>query len=94
MLLEQLAPRAVAELRDALGRAHDVGEEHGRQQTIRLGPAAHAGEELLDLVEQCVGVAGPDEVVVARKLDVSRSRDLLRDPACLFDLDVEILRPM
>ena len=75
--LEQLAPATVAELGRAFGGAHDVGEQHGRQHPVRLGAAAHAGEELLDLVEDRVGVAHEGQVIVARELDVLRAGDVL-----------------
>ena len=78
VLVEQLAPAPVAELGRALGRADDVGEEHGREHAIRLGPGPDAREELLDLVDDRVGIARPDEVLVAGELDELRARDLLR----------------
>src|SRR5438445_7527075 len=75
-------PRSVAELCRALGRADDVGEEHRRQDTVRLRPMPHAGEELLDLVEDLVGV-DPGQMVVPRQLDEARTRDVLGDVAAL-----------
>jgi hypothetical protein len=59
--LEQLPPAAVPQL----GRADDVGEEDRRQRPFGLGRAAAADEELLDLVEQAVEVAGKGQVIVA-----------------------------
>ena len=51
VLLQQVAPAAVAELGGVLGRVDDVGEEDGGQHTVgrRMGP--YAGQELLDLIE-------------------------------------------
>ena len=44
----------------ALGRADDVGEEHGREHAVGLArPRPHAGEELLDLVDDLRRVARP-----------------------------------
>ena len=64
--LEQLPPAAVAELGRLLGRADDVGEEDRRQRPFGFAGAAAADEELLDLVEQRVDVAGERQVVLAR----------------------------
>src|SRR5205085_7386766 len=49
---DQLAPRAVAELRRALGRADDVGEEHRREDPLRLREPADAGHEPLRLADR------------------------------------------
>ena len=43
----------------------------------------HAGEELLDLVEDLVGV-DPGQMVVPRQLDEARTRDVLGDVAALL----------
>ena len=52
----------VAELGGALGRADDVGEQHGGEDALGLRRRlAHAGEELLDLVAAPVGVAAPGQ---------------------------------
>ena len=53
VLLEQLPPATVAEIGSELGRADDVREEHGGEDTVerRMGP--DTGQELLDLVEEC-----------------------------------------
>src|SRR2546423_512201 len=48
--LEQVAPRAVAELRRPLRRPDDVGEEHGGKDAVRHVGRRLAGHEALDLV--------------------------------------------
>jgi hypothetical protein len=50
-------PRRVAELLAPLGGADEVGDED-RVSTRSVGAAGRAGEELLDLVEDLVGVDG------------------------------------
>ena len=49
VLLEQLAPAAVAELGGALGRADDVGEEHRREHAVGRRVSRMPGQELADL---------------------------------------------
>src|ERR671930_2095198 len=49
---DQLAPRAVAELRRPLGRADDVGEQHRREDSLRLRQPAHAVHEPLRLADR------------------------------------------
>ena len=57
MDLEQLAPAAVAELGRPLGRANDVGEQYRGQDPGRRGARPDAGEELLDVLEDQLGVS-------------------------------------
>ena len=52
--VEQIAPASVSELARPLGRADDVREEHRREHPVRLRRLAHAGQKLLDLVEDVV----------------------------------------
>ena len=52
-----------------LGRGDYVGEENGHAKNIALRPAAGTGQELLDLVDQGVDVAGEEQVVVAGEYD-------------------------
>lgn len=77
MALEQLAPVAIAELRGAGGRADDVGERHGREHAVVLARRPGPGEELLDLVDDRVGVAEHRQVVGALELHQPRVRDPL-----------------
>jgi len=74
VLLEELAPAAVAELGGAGGRADEVGEEDGGQHAIRSRGLPSARDELPDLGEGRVGVE-PGDVVLTRKLHVVRAAD-------------------
>src|SRR5204862_8318807 len=56
VLVDEIAPAAVAELARALRRTDDVRKEDGRKDAIRLDGLAHAGQELLDLGEDFVAV--------------------------------------
>ena len=89
VLVEEGSPARVPEILHPLGRADEIGEEDGGQHAVGSAHGTRPGEELLDLVEDLVGVDG-HEVVVACELDVARARDLLGDVAPLLDLHVEI----
>src|SRR5207248_5374258 len=74
---EEHGPAAVAELRGARRRADDVGEEHRGEHTIGLRRAADSRQELLDLVDDLVGI-DPGDVHVPWKLDEPRARGSAR----------------
>jgi hypothetical protein len=78
VLVEQVAPTAVAEQRGAFGRPDNVGEQDRGEHTIHLGRPACPRRELLDAGDHRVGVSRPRPVVVPRQLDKGR----LRDPLC------------
>src|SRR5262249_40359293 len=86
--LEEIRPCTVAERAGSLRRADDVGEHDRGDDTARLGPAPAAGDELLHLVDDRVGVARPQEEVVSRQLDPSCARDPVREiPAMIHLVD-------
>src|SRR3954466_10363821 len=49
--IQDVVPLPVAQLCETLGRADDVGEEHGREDPIGSRRVDRAGKELFDLVE-------------------------------------------
>jgi len=55
--LDHVAPRTVSERGSPFGGADDVGEHHGGEHTVGCRRFANSGQELLDLVEECVAVA-------------------------------------
>jgi hypothetical protein len=68
--IQEIAPGVVPESRGSLGRAHDVGEEHGGQYAIDLMIAPCACEELLYEIHGLVLVTGTStEVEIAGELD-------------------------
>ena len=77
VLVEQRAPTGVAELGGPGGGADDVGEEDGGEPPVRVGRRPRPGEELLDLVDELVGVLGEPEVVGAVELDVPGVGDVV-----------------
>jgi hypothetical protein len=91
---EQLGPRRVPEAHRLLRRRDEVREEDGRAARGPVdGFGRTAGEELLDLVENDLGI-GDERVVVSRKFHEPRPRDPLRDVPALVDLRVTVSRAM
>jgi hypothetical protein len=92
--LEEIAPGAVPDDRDRRGGVHDIREEDRCQDAIRLGATANAGEELLDFIEERIGVTDPREVIRAGKLHEPGTGNLRRDPAPLLNVGIEVAGPM
>src|SRR5258706_9132877 len=69
VLVEEHVPAVVTQRASALRRADDVREQNRRKETVRRRGGPHAGQELLDLCDHRLDVAGPEGVVVARQLD-------------------------
>ena len=84
---EQPLPAGVSELGRQSRRPDDVGEQHGREHPARIEHRPDAGHEVLDLGDDRVLVAGPDEVVGAGQLDVLRARDVLGEVAPVRDAE-------
>src|SRR3712207_8251917 len=57
------------------GSVADVGEQHGQERPVGLVAAAPAGEELLDLAHERLGVADRGEAVLAGQDRQPRARD-------------------
>ena len=69
-------PRSVAQARSGLGRADDVGEQHGREEALQRGfLMLELAHEPFDLRQHRVVLGDPEEVLVAGELDEPRSRD-------------------
>jgi hypothetical protein len=71
--VEEIAPPSVAQRGRPLRGPDDVREHDCGQDPIGLGTAACTRDELLDLVEDCVGVADPREVIGPGQLHVLRA---------------------
>jgi hypothetical protein len=76
MPLEERHPRLVAEDVGAIRGAHDVAEHDRGEDAIVLRRRPDAGQELLDLVDDRIGVPGVGQVVDARELHELRPRDV------------------
>src|SRR5206468_6309827 len=87
---EQVSPAAIAKTRGVLCRSDDIREKNCGENTIQLRRASRAGEEFLDMIDYCVGIAGPKQVRVARELDEFRAGDILGNPASFFDIYVAV----
>src|SRR6267378_6226795 len=59
VLLEQIAPSTISQLRGTLSGVNDVGEQNGRQHPIGVWPSSNARQEFLHLVEDGVLTADP-----------------------------------
>ena len=80
VVVQHRLPPLVTDRRRALGRRHEVGEQHRAQRAARRGNVRLAGEEAGDLGDERVDV-GPDrEVVGTREVDELRVRDRVGNP--------------
>jgi hypothetical protein len=76
--LQQLTPPPVTHCRRHGGRIDDAGEGDGGQDAIAAGNLGGAGQELLQLVEEAVGVGcRPGPVAAVGQLQILRPRDVL-----------------
>jgi hypothetical protein len=77
VFVQELAPPPVSDARGELGRADDVGEQHGREHAVGLRRRSQARDELLDLLEHPVLIASPKEVVGSRDPHELRPGDVI-----------------
>ena len=85
-------PVAVADLRGAARRVHDVGEEHRGENPIVGHFGLVAGEELGDLLEGRAPSRFNDVVpVAARQLNIFRARYVLGDVLALRGRDDHVV---
>src|SRR5512133_3067365 len=84
VLLEQIAPAAIAKLTCSIRRADDVGEQDRGEHSIRGDGLSDARQEFLDLVQDVVAV-DEGKVVLSRELHVTRAFDVAREPARVLD---------
>jgi len=75
---EQPNPALVPHLGGAAGGTDDIGEQHGRQHALQLTRGAMfamAGNELLDVTEHRLVLAGPERVVASVIFDIFDARN-------------------
>ena len=77
MAIQKVPSAAIPESRGPLGRAHDVGEEHGGKDAVWLWAVPDACQELLDLVDDGVAVLAPGQMIAPGKLHELGARNLL-----------------
>ena len=70
-----------------------VREENGRKHSIDGHDGPRAGQELLDLVEQTLGIAD-GRVIIARQLNISGVRELPGKMPTHLDTTGAIAHPM
>ena len=90
MLGEELAPSGVSDLGRAVGRADDIGEEHGREHAVVPRSRPGSRDEVLDLAQQRILVARPQQAASARQLDVRCAGDVLSQVAAVPGVDRRI----
>jgi hypothetical protein len=78
VVIEKIAPTAVAKRGRSFRRADDVREEHCSENAVGLDGVTHARQKLLDLSEDRVRVTEPWKVVLPRQFDEPRPRNPLR----------------
>src|SRR5205809_2767141 len=94
MPVEEVPPTGVTECGSALGRAHDVREQHGSQDAVRFRSRAGAWEKLLDLSKHGLGVAHVGEIILPPEFDVLRRWDVPGQVAAVPHPDVTISAPV
>src|SRR4029077_11118718 len=91
MALDELTTTTIAELSSPCRAAHDVCKKDGREEPVSLARRADTGEELLDRINDLVGLGRREPNVVATSyLDEARTGDVPGHVATLFHLDVSI----
>ena len=93
MPCQEICPRVIAECTRAIGRADEVREQDRREHTVADSRRAQPGEELLDLVDDVVGLPERD-VRVARQLDEPRTRDVLGDVTTFLHARIAVVAAM
>ena len=82
---EQVPPAPIAHFNRRTGGVDDIREQDRREHTVGLGAMPHTGEELLDLVEDRVGITDKGDVIDPRQFDVLRARDSLGHVSAVLD---------
>ncbi len=80
-------PSTVSAFGRQSSRPDDVREQHGGEHATGIEHRSDAGHEVLDLGDDRILVAGPDEVVGTGKLDVSRVRDMFGEVPPMRDAE-------
>ena len=79
VLVEQVAPGAVADFGGDAGRIHDVREYQRRQNALEFGTGVRSSQELLDFLDNPIAVSAERESVGPRKFDKLGARNEIRD---------------
>src|SRR5581483_3303409 len=85
MRLDDFTPSAITECGYSLGRADQIGEEDGRQNSFQLGLLLERGQEVLKLSQHAFAISRERCVLVARQFDDVRVWQLVSDVSRLLD---------
>ena len=75
--VRQRGPLAMTQAGRLFGRRDDVGEQHRRPHDVAFGCLSAPGQELFDLVENGVVIAGPECIIDTRKFHVLRAVNVI-----------------
>src|SRR4029077_5311600 len=92
VLVQQVAPTAVAQCRGLLGRADDIGKENRGQHPIDHDWRSRAGQKLVYRIGDLAGaISNKRYVVASRKLEVARIGDERCEFSPPFDIDGHVI---
>jgi hypothetical protein len=91
---DQVTPAGVGHARSVARRLDEVGDHHGREHAIDECFRTDAGHELLRLSDRAVHIVLPGEVLLARKLEVTRAVDAFCDVTAVLRTDRPLSGPM
>ena len=88
MLIEKIAPTAVAKCGGFLRRTDDVGKENRREHPVDLDWRPSARQKFLNCIGDFIGVV-PDHrcVVYPRQLDIAYARNILGEKSAALYID-------
>src|SRR5579872_6172710 len=94
MLVSQSCPCTMSNRCLLSGRVDDVSEEHSGEHDLAFTVLTAPGEEFLNLIDPTVDIAHEEEVIFAGKLDVLRSRYVLRQVSASANAHIPVATPM
>jgi hypothetical protein len=92
MWLDEFTPCTITQSGYSLGRADQIGEEDGCENSFQLGFFLERGEELLKLSQHAFAISRERCVLLAGQFDDARVLQLLSDVSRLLDSLVRIVR--
>jgi len=94
MLLEQVPPTAVTELSGFVRRPDNVGEHDGSQAPVEIRRCLPAGQELLNHIQQGVGITDVGQVIGTGQLGIPGVRDQFGCLSHRLQVDQRIAGPV
>ena len=85
MGLDKVTPRAITQSRYLLGRADEIREEDGCENTLQLGFFLEGCDEVLKLSHHTLAISRERSMLFAGQLDDTRVLQLVSDVSGLLD---------